>query len=250
MTKVHAYTVLHYGKDYIRYALQSVYPLVDKIHIVYTPHPSHGHQTFLTPPEQMEEIYTEAVADDVHHKIVWHNLRNIFYEGPHRDTAVRLCRDAGAEMVLVVDCDEVWPQETLRQALEYVHEQNKARDWLINFTHLWRSFNWCCRDQNWPVRILDLRYANGVGYLPVELGEIYHFGYAVRDKILRYKMSIHGHKNEFRPNWYKEKWLAWPPPSDCHPTNEQNFWTPEPFDKEILPDLMKVHPFYNLERIE
>lgn len=250
MTKVHAYTVLHYGKDYIRYALQSVYPLVDKIHIVYTPHPSHGHQTFLTPPEQMEDIYKEVMADDVHHKIVWHNLRNIFYEGPHRDTAVRLCRDAGAEMVLVVDCDEVWPRETLRQALEYVHEQNKARNWLINFTHLWRSFNWCCRDQNWPVRILDLRYANGVGYIPVELGEIYHFGYAVRDSLMHYKWRIHGHKNELRTNWFAEKWDQWPPPEDCHPTNEQGFWNPEPFDKKMLPVLMRGHPFYNLEMIE
>lgn len=250
MTKVHAYTVLHYGKDYIRYALQSVYPLVDKIHIVYTPHPSHGHQTFITPLEQMEDIYKEAMADDIHHKIVWHNLRNIFYEGPHRDTAVQLCRNAGADTVLVVDCDEVWHQETLRQALEYVHEQNKARDWLINFTHLWRSFNWCCRDQNWPVRILDLRYANGVGYLPVELGEIYHFGYAVRDSLMRYKWRIHGHKNELRTNWFAEKWDQWPPPADCHPTNEQGFWNPEPFDKEMLPVLMRGHPFYNLEKIE
>ena len=159
-------------------------------------------------------------------------------------------------MILVLDCDEIWNSEVLQRVLEYAWNENKARNWLINFTHLWRSFEWCCRDQNWPVRIIDLRHKNdSVAYLPKELGEIYHFGYTVSDKLMRYKWEIHGHKAELRPGWLDKHWSWWPPQENCHPTNDRNeegvgFWNPELFDKRELPLLMRNHPFYGLKKIE
>lgn len=246
--KIHAYMVAHYGIDYIPYALRSVINHVELAHVIYTPHPSHGHQTQARCPETKEQIWssTEIGSD----KIRRYELSNVFYEGPQRDNAVNICRAAGAEMILVVDCDEIWKDEVLSAALHYAWHENKARNWLINFTHLWRSFNWVCRDEGWPVRIIDLRHTQGLGYIPKEFGEIYHFGYAIRDELLRYKLQIHGHKDEMRPDWLETRWSVWPPPPDCHPTNERGFWNPEPFDKERLPELMKSHPFWNLERID
>lgn len=248
--KVHSYSVVHYGKDYLGYALRSVYDHVDQLHIVYTPHPSHGHQTPHAPPESKEEIIAAAFAHDPDGKVKWHEVREHYYEGQHRDHAVRVCLDAGAELVLVVDCDEVWRGETLGKALALVEREDKARNWLINFTHLWRSFDWCCRDQGWPVRVLDLRHEQGTAYIPKEFGEIYHFGYATRSGLMWYKWQVHGHKNELRPEWWNERWQAWPPVPDCHPTNKEGFWNPERFDKENLPEFMREHPFYDLERID
>lgn len=248
--RVHSYTIVHYGKDYIGYALQSVHDQMDQVHIVYTPYPTHGHQTEHKPPENGGEILEAVLEHDPEQKVQWHEVHHVRHEGPHRDLAVGACQNAGAEMVLVVDCDEVWNRKTLKSALAYAWDQNKARNWLINFTHLWRSFDWCCRDEGWPVRILDLRHFGGTAYIPRELGEIYHFGYATTSSLMWYKWQIHGHKNELRPEWWKERWMKWPPVGDCHPTNRDGFWNPEPFDKAKLPELMRSHPFYDLERIE
>lgn len=258
--KVHSYTVLHYGASYLPYALRSVAPFVEASHVVYTPHPSHGHGTEARPIESEAELKAAAVKFD-QGKVRWYSTSGLYHEGQHRDTAVQICQEAGAELVLVLDCDEVWPAATLQAALDFVWQADSTYQWLINFTHLWRSFDWCCRDDAWPVRILDLRHAPQPGhaatvqYLARELGEIYHFGYAVTDKVLHYKMSIHGHKDEFRPDWLATKWQAAPPVEDCHPTNGRKtngdgYWTTTPFDRAALVGLMDDHPFWGLERIE
>lgn len=247
--RVHSYTILHYGRDYLPYALRSVYHSVDHLHVIYTPHPSHGHNVDVACPESRESLLQAALSYDPDDKIDWYDTRGLVTEGPQRDMAVNICQRAGAEMILVVDCDEVWPQRVLEQALEFAQREDKARNWLINFTHFWRSFDYVCIDNNWPVRIIDLRHKDGTGYIPADFGEIYHFGYAVRDEIMRYKWQIHGHKDEIRPGWW-EKWEAWPPADDCHPTNGDNWWMPEPFDKRALPEFMREHQFYNVGRIE
>lgn len=248
--RIHSYTVCHYGADYIGWALRSVLPFVEAAHVFYTPHPSHGYSTAQACPEYSAPLFEAAKQFDYNNKIRWHQISGILNEGPQRDTAVRLVKEAGADVILVVDVDEVWHDHTLEEALKLV-EANSVRNWLINFTHLWRSFNWCCKDNGWPVRFIDLRDTEKeTAYIPKELGDIYHFGYAVTDKIMEYKWQIHGHKGELRSIWLDEKWHGWQPGvEDVHPTNEDNWWKPEPFDKTELPEFMRDHPFYNLERI-
>lgn len=250
--KVISYTIVHYGADYISWAIRSIYNQVDEAHIFYTPTPSHGHQTDVPPPETRDQIRRAAYSYDPDNKIRWFDFNGITNEGPQRDKAVEMVTAAGADLILVVDVDEIWSEATLQRAIDFVWTANRARNWLINFTHLWRSFNWCCRDDGWPVRFIDTRHdGKEVGYVPKDFGEIYHFGYCIRDAILEYKIKIHGHKADFRQNWLDEKWRQWQPGvGDVHPTNEKNFWTPEPFDKKKLPGFMAGHPFYDLERGE
>lgn len=253
--KIHSLTILHYGADYLSYALRSVYHSVDQLHVFYTPNPSHGHKTNTPPIETREQLIQVAYTYDPDRKIRWYDMGNVTHEGPQRDTALQAVVNAGAELVVVVDCDEVWSQDHLEFLLINVWENGVSRNNLVNMFHFWRSFNWACRDDGWPVRIIDLRYSRGTEYLLREAGRIFHFGYAVRDQIMKYKMQIHGHKNEMRPGWLDNVWPAWPPPDNCHPTNGRNeagkpFWTPELFDKTQLPEFMREHPFYNSERIE
>ncbi|MHC4618406.1 MAG: hypothetical protein ACYTEQ_11715 [Planctomycetota bacterium] len=248
--KTHAYCIIHYGKDYLPYALRSVYDHVEQIHVLYTPHPSHGTATEAPPIETRDQLRGAAYAYDPRTKVRWYDTKNLYQEGRHRDLAVRKCAEAGAEMILVVDCDEVWHSDVLAKALEMAEQANNARAWRINFIHFWRSFSWVCRDQGWPDRIIDLRQDEGYGYIPPDMGEIYHFGYAVTDAVMIYKWLIHGHKDELRGGWLDDIWDDWPPPPDCHPTNDQDFWTPEPFDKEQLPEFMRDHPFWGMERID
>lgn len=249
--KIHAYCIAHYGKDYIGYALRSIFPFVDIAHVFYTSHPSHGHQVQERPPELSIQLFEAAKQFDTDNKMRWYQSGNIFYEGQQRDMAVRHCQQSGADIVLVVDVDEIWPADVLEQALQLVINGN-ANKWLINFTHLWRSFNWCCRDNAWPVRFIDLRPGDkqDTAYISKELGDIYHFGYAVTDKIMAYKWQIHGHKDELRNGWLDEKWYQWQPGiEDVHPTNSDNWWKPESFDKMQLPEFMREHPFWGVEMI-
>lgn len=248
---LHAYTILHYGRDFLPYAIRSVYDFVDFHHIIYTPHPSHGYITNTPPIETREELVAASKQYDPDNKIRWWDVDNFYEEGKHRDWAVNTCRKSGANVILVVDADEVWPAETLTKALAHI-DQNRAGRWLVNMVHFWRSFNWVCRDNAWPIRFFDFRPGVTLdqAYLPKETGDIYHFGYAVTEQVLRYKASIHGHHGEWRPDWFDTKWAAWPPPEDCHPTNERGWWNPEPFDKEQLPEFMRSHPFWGRERVE
>ena len=133
-------------------------------------------------------------------------------------------------------------------ALKHAYDKADARTWLINFTTPWRSFKWVVRDNMWPVRIHDLRQPQdaGPGYIPKELGDIWHFGYAVRDSIMKYKLSCHGHRGEWRPDWYQTKWSIWPPQPACHPPGLDT-WFPEPYNKNKLPQVMWSHPFFSVE---
>ena len=251
--EIHTLTILHYGADYLSYALRSVYHSVDQLHIFYTPTPSHGHSTNVPPIETKEELQAAAYTYDPDDKIRWHDVIGATQEGDHRDLALKTVEAAGAEIVLVVDYDEIWPADTLTLFLSDIWERGAARNNLVNMIHFWRSFNWACEDNGWPVRIIDLRFDKGTKYLSAD--RVFHFGYAITDKVMRYKWQIHGHKNELQPDWFVNKWQVWPPPDNCHPTNGRNekgeaFWSPEPFNKERLPEFMRTHPFYSLEKIE
>lgn len=269
--RVHSLTILHYGKDYLGYALRSIYDSVDQLHIFYTPTPSHGHNTNIPPIETKEELMQAAYIYDPDNKIKWYDMLGVINEGTQRDLALKTVEAAGAELVVVLDYDEIWPEKTLiSRALKHAWNtgllyQNGPRNYLVNMIHFWRSFNWVCYDEGWPVRIIDLRYQNGVNYVSKDLAQVFHFGYATTDRVMNYKWQIHGHKSELRPEWLKEIWPVWPPvypnedgiiqyPGDksfcCHPTNRENFWEPEPFDKLQLPDFMHLHPFFGLEKIE
>ena len=243
--RVEGYCALHYGRSYVSYAIKSVYDHVDRFHVVYTPTPSHGQRTGAVCPETKEQLLAQVLAYDPQDKIRWHEVDNFKWEGQHRDYALSLCQ---GDLALVVDYDEVWEGDVLDQALRMAWD-GVERNWLINFTTLWRSFDWCCRDNMWPVRIIDKRRKDGTAYVDKELGDIHHFGYCVTDKILEYKMSCHGHKGEWRPNWWTEKWEPWPPVKDVHPTCLDT-WFPTPYQRDRLPKLLRQHPFYGIEKVE
>lgn len=255
MPNTQSLTVLHYGLDYLPYAIKSIYDQVDRLNIFYTPTPSHGHRTAAAPIEEREDLLAAAYNYDPDNKIHWFDTAGLVYEGQQRDLALATVQQAGAEIVVVLDYDEVWPRGMIESCLDYV-QGKPVRQWMVNMVHFWRSFNWACYDHGWPVRIINLAYPAGVSTLPAnDLGRVCHFGYAIRDEIMRYKWEIHGHKAELRPGWLDREWTAWPPVINCHPTNGTDgqgrpFWSPVRIDKTTLPEFMRQHPFYNLDKIE
>jgi hypothetical protein len=252
MEKILAYTVLHYGAQWLEFALRSVQDLVDEHHIFYTPHPSHGTRTRKSLPEGEDRQTLHSISYMMGAK--WHDTDQFRYEGKQRDYCVKYLAENGANMIVVVDADEVWDIDVLSNAIDFAFDGD-ARDYGVHAIHFWRGVNWVCYDDCMPIRLIKPYLFLGTSYCPGR--GFYHMGYAQSEMLIQYKMTIHGHRSELRKNWYPI-FRDWKGPEDTpecgvHPTNEcddktgKPFWVPVPFDRYDLIDLIGDHPYFNDE---
>lgn len=242
--RIVACCTLHNGLEWLSHSMRSVDPFVDEIRIYYTEEPSHGHKTDLVCPEPRSAM--KKVADGF--GAYWHDGA-YSYEGQHRDFAYGDCAKAGADIILVVDADEIWLPENLLSALKFVQRNPEVRRWRVNMLHFWRSLGWVCRDGMWPERI---HVPSGFleGYIPPAVAQPLHMGYAQTPGLVYYKIRIHGHRAEFRFRWFEDKFMAWEPGmKDVHPTCEDT-WTPEPYNRAQIADVVGDHPYFQLDLIE
>jgi len=242
--KVIAYYALHYGAEYLAWSVRSIQSAVDEIHVLYSERPSFGHGTSFKCPETEADVYREAhrflTKPLFWHKGTWPN------EGAHRDSIYKIAQNVGSDIIVVVDADEIWDPDELVQAIDIVRTRSE-KNVLVRFIHFWRSLNWCCEDPCMPVRLIR---PNGKGdwYLSPQDSPVFHFGYAQSPNLIQYKMEIHGHKNEWRQEWFLKKFIPWTPDNnlkDVHPTN-LNFWNPKTLsDKhhKKISQLLGDHPY-------
>lgn len=254
MTVIACY-ILHYGKEWLKWSMRSVAPYVDGFLVSYTDQPSHGHGTDLRCHETEEDLKTIVRGFAHTHRVHW--TKNRFnHEGQHRESAVQDCVNMGADVVLVVDADEIWEPRHLAMTLAHVRNDinmyrgGRYHSYRVPFRHFWKSTSWVCNDPAQPTRVIVPHVRdNSEGYIPAEYGMVNHFGYAQSSNIVWYKMHIHGHKAEWRQEWWSEKFIHWQPGViDVHPTNH-DFWNPEPFDEKKLYHLIGDHPYYGLDII-
>jgi hypothetical protein len=185
-------------------------------------------------------------------KLVWHR-GEWPHEGKQRDMIYEYEPDA--DIIVIVDSDEVWGREQLDYSIEYVitsmgRVARKARTYRVPMVHYWRSFRRCItQDTSYPVRLICPKQS-GEREIPNEFGYINHFGYAIRPSLMRYKWLIHGHRGEYRTSWFDEVYLNKDRQDDLHPVGSDswNFDVINPLD--YMPDWMQSHPFYNMEWIE
>lgn len=248
--KIWGFQPLLYGKDYEEVALKSVEPAVDKFLILYTPIPSYGGDRNFVCSDSREELYAiaqRALGD----KLLWIEPDHSYeHEGIHRDRGTNIARDAGVDLLVCCDSDELWDLPSLEKAIPQAMVTG-ARQNRVNFLHFWKSFSWVNVDPCMAVRLIVPHAPEGTeAYLQLDK-PIYHMGYAKTNANMRQKWAkIHGHQSDLRPGWldFYESWK--PGMMDCHPTNSKNFWCPEPFDRTTLPELLKQHPYYDLDIIE
>lgn len=250
MGRVIAYYALHYGAEHLAWSIRSIQDCVDEIHVLYTDVPSFGHQTTTPCPESETDLKREA--DRFRTKpLHWHKGRWPT-EGSQRNAIFPIAQGCGADVIVVVDADEIWEGETLKAAVKAARE-SPAHLTYAGFIHLWRSFKWCCEDQMTPIRLIKPD-GHGNAYLPAQRYPVFHLGYAQSPKLIRYKESIHGHRSEWRSGWFESKFMAWSPTNpvtDVHPTCK-DIWSPHPIDVDkgaVLRRLMDGHPWLDLEII-
>lgn len=249
---INAYMILHYGHEWLPWAIRSVRHYVDEIHITYTDSPSHGNIGNVAKPsrESRDSLVAEVtneINSDVGAKIFWHDAGRFAHEGLHREYAYNFAKNADA--VIVLDADEIWPRDQIIGLRKFVESDvPKKHSYRIHMRHFWRSLKWICDDPSMPTRLIIPSVAdNSEEYLPTS---IFHMGYAQTPELIRYKESIHGHKAEWREGWFTNKFMNWKPgDTDVHPTCV-NFWNPVPYnDDGTLQALLNDHPYFYMDMI-
>lgn len=244
MTKTVAYTCLHYGIEYLPWAIRSVIDYVDEYIVLYSPVGSHGKHAPMPCPETRAQLYVAALKA-AGKKLRWYD-GTWPYEAAQRGTVLKVAPDA--DIILVLDADEIWPHEL---AVEATRACSDFTSYRVPMVHFWRSFSRCVtNDYSYPVRILAPRAKlHEETQLPRAWGEIAHMGYAQTPGIVQYKQYTHGHFAEWRKDWYETKFLA-NAQRDVHPCNI-DFWTPVAVDPaKYLPEWMKEHPNWGKVVIE
>ncbi len=245
--KVVSYTALHYGKDYLYYAIRSVIDHVDEHYILYSRVGSHGHRTDRPCPDTRSELIELAkrAAGD---KLRWID-GEWSHEGQQRDSIFGYAPDA--DVILVVDADEIWHPRMVEGAVKSAIDPEVKR-WRMPIIHFWRSFyRAVLHDPAFPERVI---YPKTPGHQVLtwngmRLNPIAHMGYAQRSELVEYKQHTHGHKGEWRKDdWFNTVFLA-SAQTNCHPVGSE-YWNPEPVNPwDYMPDFMKDHPYAKLEVI-
>lgn len=243
--RIIAYTALHYGADYLPYAIRAVIDHVQEWHILYSAQGSHGHKTPVTCPEsrvQLKQLADDAAGD----KLRWVDGA-WSHEGQQRDSIHGYAPDA--DMVINVDYDEIWTLDGLQHAIQQAIDGD-VREYRVPMVHFWRSFHRCIlHDPAYPVRILMPKRESGSDTLRVR--PVAHMGYAIKPDMMRYKWLIHGHKNEQRTdvNWFDDVYMT-NRQTDCHPVGSDAWNAEIVHPLAYLPDFMIDHPFYDMKVIE
>lgn len=256
--KVIGYTALHYGSDYLGWAIRSIIDHIDEYHVLYAARGSHGSRTFQPCPDTREDLYAIA-SRAAGNKLRWWD-GDWTQEGQQRDSIFGYAPDA--DVILTLDADEIWPEALVYCAIDQWSEAKliQCRSWRMPIIHYWRSFyRAILHDPAYPERVIYPHVGNawdrehGVCYInPPPTGRefINHMGYAQRSEIVDYKQLTHGHKGEWRRdiNWFQDRFMA-NAQQDCHPVGSE-YWNPEqvkPLD--YMPAFMVEHPYYKLDVI-
>lgn len=207
-----AYIPLHYGKDYLEYAIRSVHDSVDTVLVLYTAKPSYGHEGTLKNPDTKEELMQIACSFN---KVVWKEVTQVSRENHHRQLAYSYAKNSindknglNYDLVLAVDSDEIWNPDKVEEALHAAYNSGYHNFGIAGsqWYHFWKNHKEVNRDGFYPTRITNLNnYVKN--HTIISKGEIYHMGYAISEECMRYKLSCHGHKSEIPNGWLEDKWI-------------------------------------------
>lgn len=244
--KVVGYCALHYGLPYLEWAIRSVIDHVDTFYVLYSPHGSHNGNHGTLPPIDTEADLQAAARRGAGDKLVWikgdWNL-----EGQQRDTIYQVAPDA--DVILVVDYDEIWPTGLAELAIEEALNGEVSR-YRLPMIHFYKSFHRAIRnDPAFPVRVLAPKAPDGERTIPTFFS-INHFGYAIPLEYMRYKWhGIHGHQAELKPNWVETVYANTERVYDVHPVGTHwNAKLVDPLDH--MPRFMLEHPLFHKAVIE
>lgn len=245
---VTAVICLHFGKDYLPWAMRSVESIVDEYIVCYSPVANHGvYNPALSCPETQEMLREIAFSVAPWPRTRWFDYAQWYGEGAQFKTGFEA---SASDVVMKLDADEIWAPGLLEEAIRHGIDQ-QSREIRVPLVHYWRSFRkGFTHDPAAPGRIYLREFESGeTTYTPPEArGRIQHFGYALPVDLMRYKWQTHGHAPEFRwdVNWFDDIYAA-NRQTDCHPVGSEYWMAVEDI---ATPDFLMDHPYAQLEVIE
>jgi hypothetical protein len=242
--KVVAYTALHYGRTYLKEAIRSIIDLVDEYYVFYSKVGSHGSQTKEPCPDTRESLFSSAYLA-ARNKMKWYD--GVWArESDQRAEIHERC--PGADVVVVLDADEIWSSAARDALINYIarYKDGEITSRRITFAmiHFWRSFyQGITDDLSAPPRVIFPKLKEDTSVIKEPNARLLHFGYAQDIRTVYYKQLVHGHRPEWRNdiNWFQDRFLV-NAQTDCHPV-VKDLWNIRPIDaRRLLPPMMMRHP--------
>lgn len=239
--------ILHYGGEYLSEAIKAAAQYCEEIIVLYSPKPSHGHGTHIQCPEKESDLMN--IAYSASPKVRWVTV-DVTQEGVHRGQIFKIADKGKYDGILVFDADEV--MDDLTEAIEQCFQSKKRNIGFSKYINFYKSFNYACYDSFTPIRFHNLHNSDDIGCDVVD-ATVYHFGCAQRMPIMEYKLLIHGHKNEIRPNWLNDIYKKWEPgmiiENGLHLVANGLWPNATFFDKNTLPEILHSHHNFHKDEI-
>lgn len=264
--KIVGMMALHYGIEFLPYAVRSIIDDVDEMWFIHTPVGNHagGPSDLPLPEDEHPANLYDAAREAAGRKFRWYSYSNWHTEGDQRDTISQLAPDA--DRILVVDSDEIYGPGLAAAAIAASASRPDIRDWRLPFIHMWKDFyHAILHDPAYPVRLINPRAAVGTSatfdaeahdqakrelltrttdHVQEFHTRVVHFGYAINPELMRYKMTIHGHRAELRRDidWFNDRYMNPAARTDLHPVGSV-YWNCEVIDPLMyMPQYMIDHP--------
>jgi hypothetical protein len=255
-------------EEYIAYCLRALAPHLDQIVVLFSERPwiaynSRARQSF-TAADGSREILAELQRELPHLSVIegtWDG------EEEMRDHGLRALRNAGTDVCVMVDADEMYPDGGLAALKGEIARRNTpGTAYYMRYMGCYRRFDYVLETRyprstggvsvhRAPVAVhLDPQttfymHRNPSGHV-VELPEsffFWHFGYVLSDARMWEKIHTFGHAQQIVPRWFEEKWLQWTPATaDLFFKEPRSRWPRTiKIDAQSLPQVMHQHPYFS-----
>lgn len=256
--KFGALLIVYKQEEYIEYCIRALAPYADSILVLFSEEPFIAYnpdaRKRFSEPDSSRSIL-DRLKEDVEHltvvKGVWDAEEVMRNEGLSRLSA------SGVDVCLIIDADEVYDDGALPLLKKEVTNVGKPG------SVFWARYRNCYKRLDYVIDSPKLRMPVAVHIAPdtqfidgreptgskISLPDTifyWHFGYVLSDERMWEKINTFSHAGEIIDGWFETKWLGWSPEttnlSRKHPAGK---WPKaEKFDMNLLPRIMRSHPYY------
>lgn len=172
-------------------------------------------------------------------------------ETNQRNAGLDILKDEGINYCFVVDADEIYDPQALRQMMLYADQHESVACWHMTWDTYWKSHEYVIspREPFKPVvfvKVGEARFdqyrsvsSDSHGFIPPEVGYCHHMSYARSDDQILQKISTFSHATEVQQDWFQNVWMKWRPYDNkinLHPTH------PSAYERAVRQPLISLPP--------
>ncbi len=226
---------------------------IEKLYLSYSEQPWNAYNS------NARNLYKNNFSPDqlINHK--YYNIisfrKGLFsLEEEQRNDCAKAAREEGFTHLLVMDCDEFYKIQALKDIIETIKQNPDYDVYLAPWISYWKDLQHIVVDQNdnpiigYPEVCMNL--TTGVNFVrcrrpdartSYKLSSLcHHLSYVLSDEQCWMKINVWGHSHQFnKDQWYKDKWLNWNEnTTDLHPIDPP-CWKRAIISTFELPEILK-----------